>query len=558
MPTLLGWNIFQYWLYGAIKAIGSLPRSDVQEKMKTVHFHIGPHKTGSTAIQNVIRDYSEILEQKYNLFPMDDPVIGEITKFLRKGDKISATGGLNQLADLCRSRQGDCLVSSEDFCGELPGRSRRRKPYPKLFENLNTISKTFPDIKCKFYFFVRTPAEWLRSSYAQIIKYPTRFSSMEEYVEFLHTTDLWDETLRKSREKLNADFIEIRYEENADYSSVNALLRTILGYEKNLEIPNANRRHNRSPSAEIVPILEVINRSGASSDAQQLAKRWLQNCEVVPLTDASELKFPQWPAKAKKPGWLSPKLDELWERASTRGHYQEQPNILPDPFCDLSKFRTQLVDAPEEFPKGGRADMKNQERILRYRFRGLPETCYFLGLTISYLRRDTAYTEHAAYLFQRLWNEEYAVLLGSLPTRWLISTFQTFLDHGVNENQRRIGAAGYFLSNILKAYEAERALDGLQPDRIYPSVTPTTKSGYVGMDRFKLGGTDLLLNTNALLLELASQDDRAGRVVQEFMLRTMAANSVFSRMDQSRIKHSIDNPQFSNCWSFFKDPRQHS
>ena len=147
------------------------------------------------------------------------------------------------------------------------------------------------------------------------------------------------------------------------------------------------------------------------------------------------------------------------------------------------------------------------------------------------------------------------MLLGCLPTRWLISTFQTFLDHGANEAQRQIGAAAYFLTNVLKAYEAERALDGLPPGSTYPSATPTTQSGFVGMDRFKLGGTDLLLNTNALLLELAAQDDLAGRVVQEFMLRTKASDSIFSRMDHSRIAHGVDIPQFANCWSFFEDPR---
>jgi len=523
--------------------------------MKTVHFHIGPHKTGSTAIQKMMRDHSGPLEELHGITAVKSPAVDQIARSFKEGDESAAAAGLKELANICQSLSGDCLISSEDFSGELPGRSQKRKPYPRLFDNMNAIRKAFRNTHCKFYFFVRAPNEWLRSSYAQILKHPSRFSSLDEYKSFLRTSDLWDETLRKTREKQILDFTEIPYIEDSDFSSVTALLYAILGQDQPLQIPLGTRRPNASLSTTVLQFFEMINRSGASADAQKIAKQWLSTGETVPLTDANELRVPNWPVDTKKPDWLSPKLEPLWTRANSRIDRQEQPNLLPDPFCDLSEYRMRPVEAPEEFPEGGRAEMQNQVHILRYRFRGQPETCYLLGLAISYLRRNTDHSEHAAYLFQRLWHEEYAVLLGMLPTRWLISTFQTFLDHGGNESQRKIGAAAYFLSNILKAYEAERALDGLAPDSVYPSPTPTTKSGFTGMDRFKLGGTDLLLNTNALLLELASQDDRAGRVVQEFLLRTKAANSIFSRMDQSRIEHDIDIPQFANCWSFFDDPR---
>ena len=158
-------------------------------------------------------------------------------------------------------------------------------------------------------------------------------------------------------------------------------------------------------------------------------------------------------------------------------------------------------------------------------------------------------------MFQRLWAEEYPVLLGLLPTRWLISTFQTFMGHGVNDEQRQIGAAGFFFSNTLKLYEAERALEGLPADATYPNLTPETKSGFKGLDRFRVGGTDLMLNTTALLLELAAREERAGRVMQEFLLRMKSYNTAFSRMDKTREQHGIDIPPFSDCWSFYEPPK---
>lgn len=521
---------------------------------KTVHFHIGPHKTGSTAIQDALRTHRHLLETMHGLHPIFDPMVGKIAKALINGRENVATSDLEQLANHCRSQSADCLISCEDLSGDLPGRSNKRRPYPRLWENINFIRKSFPGFRCKFYFFVRNPDDWVRSAYFQILKHRGKFNSLREYQSFLRTEDIWDATLKKTRDKLGSDFIEIPYEEGGGFSSIKALGYAILGEKTNLGLPDEIHRPNRAPYANIVTLLEAVNRSGASREAQSLAKRCLLNGVVCKAVDSKSLDVPAWPPRTDKPDWLSPNLEALWKRAGQRVYHQNQPNLLPDSSCNLSEFRVRVVEASEKFPEGNRASMQNQERILRYRFRGLPETCFLLGMSISYLRRNTDHTRCASFLFQRLWEEEYAVLLGTLPTRWLISTFQTFLDHGINEAQRLIGSSAYFLSNILRAYETERAFDGLQPNRIYPNKIPTAKLGFVGMDRFNLGGTDMLLNTNALLLELSAKDPRAGRVVQEFMLRTKAASSIFSRMDQSRIEHEVDIPQFANCWSFFEPP----
>lgn len=524
--------------------------------MKTIHIHIGPHETGAEFIQKMVKMHSVALEKEHSLSPILDPLVQFAAQALNKGQEETAIAGLAQLATICRSRPGDVLISCGDLCGDLPGKSNKRRPYPKLFENINVIRKQFAEFQCKFYFFLRSPASWTPSVYAELSKRGSRFKSLGEFSSFLFTQNLWDETLRKARNKLNGNFVEIAYQEEKDFSPENALLVAVLGADKVPHIPQESTPSIQLSSETLVPLIKAVDQSSASSGAKRLAKEWLQSGADIDPMDADNMRLPKWPTQVVEPPWLSPELKSLWERTRGRVIHQDQPNFLPVPYCDLAESRTRLIEASDQFPSGGRTEMENQVRILKYRFRGLPETCFLLGLSISYLRRNTNHTAHAAFLFQRLWNEEYAILLGTLPTRWLISTFQTFLDHGANEAQRRIGSAAYFLSNILKAYEAERALDGLSSDGIYPNTKPTTQSGFPGMDRFNLGGTDLMLNTNALLLELAVQDDNVGRVVQEFMLRTKASDSIFSRMDQSRIEHGIDNPQFSNCWSFFEDPRK--
>lgn len=525
--------------------------------MTTLHIHLGPHKTGTTAIQRLMSDEASYVKQEFGLIYFDDQLIKEGARLLNRSQIDEAKILLSKAERLIDGSEGDILISNEDLAGDLPGRTGKRRPYPKLWENMKVLKESFSRFDCKFYFFVRDPEYWISSAYHQLVKHRDRFHSLNEYKDFLKRSELWDEVLQKPRGKIPGEFFEIAYQEGEGFSSPTSLLEFISGRKVPKDDPRFHTRSNESPSGHDVKILEIVSSSGSSNHAKRVARaQILKDGLALPEINPDDLIFPDWPARPPRPEWLADDLHDLWQRSSQRVHTENQELFLPDPFADLSAMRTNIVHASDEFPTGGRASLENQQRIIRYRFRNKPEICYILGMTISYLRRDTAHTEHAAFLFQRIWEEEYPVLLATLPTRWLISTFQSFMDHGISSEQRSSGAAAYFYSNILKAYEAERALDGLAADAVYPSPTPTTKSGFDGLDRFKLGGTDLMLNTNALLLEHAARDSRCGRVIQEFLLRLKNSHSMFSRMDQSRISHDVKIKQFDNCWSFFQKPKK--
>ncbi len=519
-----------------------------------VHIHIGPHKTGSTAVQHHLSACQAQLSRDHGLTVFMGKPVNDIARDLIAEDTDAARAKAAKLRGRIEAAGGDCLVSCEDFSGDLPGRSGKKKIYPRLWQNLDFLRTALRGLDVRFYFFERTPTTWLRSAYIQHLKHRTRFSRFEAFESHFQTEALWGDTLSKARAKLGDDLVVIPYEEASGFSSARSLLGAVLGPSTSIDLPRELGRTNSAPSPEIITILEAINASSASQTAKKSAKTSiLETAGSEPNGQADA--FPVWPPSVPEPAWLPRALSALWTRAGLRVARQDQPYLLPAPGADLVPFRTKPVVGPADFPEGGRGKMQNQINILSYRFAGLPETCLLLGLSISYLRRDTPHTAEAAQLFQRLWAEESDILLGVLPTRWLISAFQTFMDHGANEAQRLAGAAAYFMSNTLKAYEAERALEGLAPDAIYPSVRPSTKRGFKGLDRFALGGTDLMLNTNALLLELAARDAVSGRVIAEFMLRLKDSHSVFSRMDQSRLAHDINNPQFANCWSFFDPPK---
>lgn len=526
-------------------------------RRRTIHIHVGPHKTGSTAIQHALRDHREKLAQDFGTAVITDESVWSFARSVNSENDAKADAELKSLLADCGKHSGDLLISCEDLAGHMPGRGNTKRVYGYLWPNLNRLRKAFRNDDVKFYFFVRDPERWLRSNYIQLLKYRSKFRSYEEFIAFMRDLDdVWDATLERVRDRLGENFIEIPYQEGSEFSASKAFLTNALGPAAAAILPTEEKRPNTAPSAEVIRFLERVNKSGASTHAVHTAKRFILGAEKPSALATAQSHQPAWPPARDKPDWLATDLEALWTRVTWRAPSETQTNLLPDPLGDLSGYRLRIIDVEGDLPDVGRERMEDQAVILRHRLKGLPETCYLLGLAISYLRRNTGHEAHASQLFQRLWADEYPILLGFLPTRWIISTFQTFMDHGINEDQRTIGAAGFFMTNTLKMYEAERALEGLPADSTYANTTPVTKAGFWGLDRYGIGATDMLLNTNALFLELAAKEPLAGRVAQEFLLRVKHYHTAYSRMDNSRIKHQIDKPPFSDCWSFFEPPKK--
>lgn len=540
--------------------------------MRYLHIHLGPHKTGSTSIQDFLKDHlsTDILTAN-NILYIHNPIVKELGKALQNKDWEAASGAATELRELLMVTQAKTIViSSEDLSGGLVGRSGTRRVYPRLFENVKLLDEVLSDIfSCTFYFFLRDEDDWLRSVYNQNLKHRESAIDFDQFSNSVKGNRSWTSVLRKVRNRLEDRFVILPYTSFADGSVVQRFVEAAL---PKVDVKNGDYsmyQSNKAPDLQTAQTLEVINRSHASAYAKRNARRTMTSlARTEPHADtlssvSGEVEpyagiegAPDWPPEAARPSNLPNELSPLWDRAKARITYQEQPNLLPDLSVDFKQSSMELTEGEEVFPSGGRQDMRHQERILRHRFRGLPLVCFYNAFAISYLRRSTPHTEHARQLFFHLWDTEFRMMLATLPTRWLISVLQTFMDHGKSEAQRHVGTAGYFFSNTLKAYEAERALEGHAANNIYRHVEPATKSGFDGLDRFALGNTDLMLNLLACLLEASARDEASGRVLHEFLLRTRSAHTLFSRMDQSRIHHNAHVKGFENCWSFFEEPKK--
>jgi hypothetical protein len=477
--------------------------------------------------------------QVEGFLPLPAERFAELAKLCNSGKEQEAIDNVRLLREQLELKGvANFVATCPDLAGPLPAAFGRKRAYGRLYENLDLVAKGLHPIQCHFYFFTPSVEFWSHNIYSHHAKSNRKYLSFERFCDANRIDEMWEATLRKCRRKLTNAFIEIPLTNGMEEDAVREFLtKATSNVETNFDLQGFKERN--LPSSQDLTRLEQLNRAAGSDFAVARVKLGLLGVK---------------PSLGLSP---SADLEGLAERTANRVQKQRVSWVLQEmhfPLGDL--WHSTIPEEDAEFPDTTRVTMEGQARILRFRMRGLPEPCFLLGMLISYLRRDTVHTAKALDLFLRFWTHEHEMLIAFLPTRWLISSLQTFLDHGRSPEQRVVGAAGYFFANTVKAYEAERALEGLEVDRTYDSPFPKiTKLGGVGLDRFDLGRTDLMVNTLSLLFETSLGDELSGRVLRELILRLKAGHSLFSRMDQSRIRHGINAKGFVDCWSFYEDPR---
>ena len=511
---------------------------------KHVIVHIGPHKTGSTAVQQCLAANRGVLAQAGILF-LHDSATHDAAMLLAREDFDTAEERLRAIGTIITGAEAETVIlSQEDFCGDLPGRSRRKAIYPKLTKNLRIIARALQPHQIRFVFFERDEDGWLLSCYHQHLKHRTLFSSIGGFRAHFDGGLTWPQKLDKPKETFGENFISLPYSKVPD-AGVRAILE--IAGQPGLRLSQPPSESNSSPMSEKIRLLERINALSGFKPTAGFAKSLvMRDWTPRPPANLSE------PAFSTVSDLASLALPALTQRALDRISPQEVDDILPPENVDLTAYIFDILPTEVEPPAVSRANIKDQSLILDYHLRGKSRLAKLNALTISYLRRDTYYTDKARHLFHRIWREHGPLLVNELTTRWLISTLQTFLDHGENEAQRVIGASGHFYANMMKIYEGERSIEGREQDATYEKAGPQTPNKFNGLDRYSVGGTDLLLNTNALALDLAMRDDVAGLVLFELLLRAKASANVFTRMDKTRKEKGIEIAGFTDTWSFFE------
>ncbi|WP_299427431.1 hypothetical protein [uncultured Shimia sp.] len=214
------------------------------------------------------------------------------------------------------------------------------------------------------------------------------------------------------------------------------------------------------------------------------------------------------------------------------------PEDLPPLDVNLSVLRNAVV--PERATQKGPADpntsWSRKRRQIAEEFIGASELAFLNAQLISNLRKRE-HPPQTATLFCRLWAEESEHLISELSLRWLVSSVQTFADHGETAAQRETGQGLRMLFGMMKLYEFERSFSGLDPNKEYGFGKRVKTRLPLDMEPFSLihGGLDI--NVIAPIWEMGKSDPVIAPLV-DFLLQELIEEpgGVFRRLAQMRAK----------------------
>ncbi|WP_170413893.1 hypothetical protein [Ruegeria atlantica] len=191
-----------------------------------------------------------------------------------------------------------------------------------------------------------------------------------------------------------------------------------------------------------------------------------------------------------------PALQDRFERR--RAPFDFGDEVLPSENVDLAPLTLITVpeSAAEPQPSENNTSWARKRRQIATEFVGKSELAFLNAQLIANLRKRS-WPDQAPALFCRLWAEQSDHLLHQLDLRWLVSSIQTFADHGANSTQREVGHAMRILFGLMKLYEFERLFSGRSPELPYRLRRKADAELPMEMNSFSFetGGLDINLLT---------------------------------------------------------------
>ncbi|WP_050602253.1 hypothetical protein [Ruegeria sp. 6PALISEP08] len=232
------------------------------------------------------------------------------------------------------------------------------------------------------------------------------------------------------------------------------------------------------------------------------------------------------------PGGLPQMLDRYESR---RNPFQFGIDPLPDLDVDLDALARQKVpESATALPPGRNTRWQRKRAQIAREFVGNSELAFLNAQLISNLRKRS-FPRHAPALFCRLWQEQSEHLLSALDLRWLVSSVQTFADHGQTATQREVGHALRILFGMMKLYEYERLFSGLPPETAFQYQDKNHAPLPYQMRGFSLQKGGLDVNLIAPVWTKALNDPTISALVDHLMTElNQDPGSIFRRLEHMR------------------------
>jgi hypothetical protein len=180
--------------------------------MSKVIIHIGPHKTGSSFIQAMMRQNLDRFPPHIRVWPKNEPIFNAMVQACIQylNGQPQALDLISELAhEMGRNLTHDVLLmSNEDILGLLPNRRVQDTLYGGSLSYLPLIQSAFKDAghDVQFVFYLRNYNDWLHSLYRYTYAHkPDRAFAPKRYKARYNLPENWNSLRIALTETLGAD-----------------------------------------------------------------------------------------------------------------------------------------------------------------------------------------------------------------------------------------------------------------------------------------------------------------------------------------------------------------
>ena len=253
--------------------------------MRRIMFHAGFHKTGTTSLQQTLRANRAALRPEIRLVLRPGmTALCECARAFSRSREDYDLGLVKYEAAVLVERLSEedattIVISSEDLSGHMPGRHGLHGygAAPHLMRALSVAFKmAAPDDELTFFFTTRALDPWLRSCYAQHLRFARMIWDEADYVKRLKTSAEHEKIIDLVRREVpEQTVVRAAFEEHAErrLGLAEALVDHLGLSDERCAKMSAAAPRNAALPADILAELLTLNRSDLDDTALKKAKR---------------------------------------------------------------------------------------------------------------------------------------------------------------------------------------------------------------------------------------------------------------------------------------------
>ena len=251
---------------------------------RRIVLHPGFHKTGTTTLQNTLRQNREALKKHVGLrlrWHLKD-LVAAARGYSTWGDPLTLLKVQDRFYRMLDALPGMprrvLVISCEELLGHLPGRGDLRdygSAATLLYAYWEILQERFPNAEVVIYLTTRAPAPWLASAYFEHVKASDMTMEFSTFRDTYQRAAALDAVVADIASRVPARVISAALEDctTLPLGPADPLL-------DHCDIPDDLRRTliparpaNQNPGADVLQQLLAINRAETDPDRRQAAKK---------------------------------------------------------------------------------------------------------------------------------------------------------------------------------------------------------------------------------------------------------------------------------------------